>query len=101
MKNLRFEDLPKAMESVLEKLSQIEIELQNMKTNYQPKEPVELMTRQEVADFFQISLVTVHDWTKKGILSGYRIGHRIRYKRSDIVKSFEEYKIRTSRLGSN
>ena len=55
------------------------------------------MTRQEVADFFQISLVTVHDWTKKGILSGYRIGHRIRYKRSDIVKSIEEYKIRTSR----
>lgn len=53
------------MESVLEKLSQIEIELQNIKTNYQPKEPVELMTRQEVADFFQISLVTVHDWTKR------------------------------------
>ena len=97
MKNLRFEDLPKAMESVMEKLSQIEIELQNIKTNYQPKEPVELMTRQEVADFFQISLVTVHDWTKKGILSCYRIGHRIRYKRSDIVKCFEEYKIHTSR----
>lgn len=96
MKNLRFEDLPKAMESVLEKLSQIEIELQNIKTDYQPKEPIELMTRQEVADFFQISLVTVHDWTKKGILlSGYRIGHRIRYKRSDIVKSLEEYKIRS------
>lgn len=68
MKNLRFEDLPKAMESVLEKLVQIEIELQKIKTNFQPKEPIELMTRQEVADFFQISLVIVHDWTKKGLL---------------------------------
>lgn len=84
MKNLRFEDLPKAMELILERLAKMEEELHNIKTNFQPKEPIELMTRQEVADFFQISLVTVHDWTKKGILTGYRIGNRIRYKRSEI-----------------
>jgi excisionase family DNA binding protein len=90
MKNLRFEDLPKAAESVLAKLAQIEMELHNIKTNFQPKEPIELMTRQEVADFFQISLVTVHDWTKKELLKSYRIGNRVRYKRSEIIENLED-----------
>lgn len=57
------------MESVLEKLAQIEIELQKIEANFLPKDPVDLMTRQEVAGFFQISQVTLHDWTKKGILN--------------------------------
>jgi hypothetical protein len=63
------------MESVLEKLAQIEMELQNIKANFQPKAHIELMTRQEVADFFQISLVTVHDWMKKGILYKAELYH--------------------------
>lgn len=91
MKNLRFEDLPKAMELILKRLAKIEEELLNIKTNLQPKQPIELMTRQEVANFFQISLVTVHDWTKKGILTGYRIGNRIRYRRSEIEVSLVSY----------
>ena len=41
---IKFEDLPNAMESVLEKLSLIELELENIKNNIYPKEPVDLMT---------------------------------------------------------
>ncbi len=69
MDNLKFEDLPKAMETVLEKLSQIEEELKNIKENFQPKEPVELLTREETAKMLKISLSTLWHWCKKGIFT--------------------------------
>ena len=84
MKHLRFEDLPKAIETVIEKITLMQEELENIKKNYQPKEPVELMTRQEVADYFKISFPTLHQWTKNGILSGYRTGNRVYYIRSEV-----------------
>ncbi|MDL5511726.1 helix-turn-helix domain-containing protein [Arenibacter sp. M-2] len=84
MKHLRFEDLPKAMETILDKLTRVEEELENIKMNFQPKTPVELMTRQEVTNYLKISFPTLHQWTKNGILSGYRTGNRVYYKRSEI-----------------
>jgi hypothetical protein len=44
----------------------------------------ELLTRKEVADKLKISLVTLNDWTKKGIVNSYAIGGRILYKASEI-----------------
>jgi excisionase family DNA binding protein len=87
MNNLKFDDLPKAMESVLEKLSLIELELENIKNNFQPKEPVELMTREETAQYLKVSLSTLWHWSKKGILPSYGIGNRVYYKRSEIESS--------------
>ncbi|MFT7036730.1 MAG: excisionase family DNA binding protein [Cyclobacteriaceae bacterium] len=84
MSNLRFEDLPRAMESVLNKLLRIEDELKNIRENFQPKEPVELMTREETAEYLKISLTTLWQWRKKGILPSYSIGNRVYYKRSEV-----------------
>lgn len=42
------------------------------------------ITRREIANVFQISLVTVHDWTNKGILQAYKVGNRVYYKRSEV-----------------
>lgn len=84
MKNLSFEDLPKALEIVLEKLSLIEEELKNIKLNFQPKEPVELMTRNETSEYLKINLTTLWNWTNKGKLNAYGIGARVYYKRSEI-----------------
>jgi hypothetical protein len=44
----------------------------------------ELLSRKEVADKLKISLVTLNDWTKKGIVNSYSIGGRILYKASEI-----------------
>jgi hypothetical protein len=84
MNNLKFEDLPKAMEQVLNKLALLEEELKNIKENFQPIEPLELMTRKEVVDYFKISFPTLHQWTNCGILCDYKIGNRVYYKRSEI-----------------
>jgi excisionase family DNA binding protein len=87
MRDLRFEDLPKAMESVLEKLSFIEKGLEAIKKNYQPITPEELMTRHETAAYLKVSLTALWDWNKKGILPSYRIGNRVYYKRSEVESS--------------
>jgi excisionase family DNA binding protein len=84
MENLKFEDLPRAMEEVLQKLNRLENELREIKVNFQPKEPLELMTREETAEFLKISLSTLWHWSRKGIIPSYGMGNRVFYKRSDV-----------------
>ncbi|PKQ46078.1 helix-turn-helix domain-containing protein [Confluentibacter flavum] len=86
MKNLKLEDLPKAMEIALEKLSIIEQQLNDLKHNFQPKEPIELITRNEAAEYLKINSTTLWSWTNKGKLKAYGIGARRYYKRSEIEK---------------
>ena len=59
-------------------------QLQEFSKNFQPKEPTIWITRQEAADLIGVSLVTIHNWTKEGIIHAHKIGTRIRFKRSDI-----------------
>lgn len=53
------------------------------------KEPPEFLDRKQVAKFLGISLVTVHDWSKKGVLLPFKIGNRIRFKREHILATLE------------
>lgn len=52
----------------------------------------ELLNRKEVAKLYGVSLPTILDWTKTGKLIGYRIGSRVRYKRSELEKSLSQIK---------
>lgn len=55
-----------------------------------PPEPQpELITRKETAKIYGISLVTLHEWTKNGIIPAQRIGTRIRYNRAEIYASLK------------
>lgn len=51
----------------------------------QPANSKEYMTRKEVAALLQITLPTVHDWTKKGVLRAYKIGKRVYYKPAEVT----------------
>jgi excisionase family DNA binding protein len=42
------------------------------------------LTRKEVAAKYHITLSTLNDWTKRGIIKGYRIGRRVLYKMTEI-----------------
>jgi hypothetical protein len=46
----------------------------------------EIVSRKEVAEMFQISLVSLHEWTKNGILTPYKIGGRTFFKRSELMQ---------------
>ncbi|WP_299154796.1 helix-turn-helix domain-containing protein [uncultured Christiangramia sp.] len=66
-------------------------EIEDLKQNFQPKQPEDLLTRDEVAKLLKIDLSSVHNWSKKGILKRYAIGGRIYFKRSEIDESLISY----------
>ena len=49
-----------------------------------------IMTRQETAKLLGITLCTLHDWTKNGIIQGTRIGSRVRYRQSDVENALKD-----------
>ena len=55
-----------------------------------PSNPeADYLTRIETAKLLRVTLPTLADWTKRGILKSYRLGTRIRYKRSEVNESFD------------
>ncbi len=58
--------------------------IEDLKQHFQPKEPTEYLERSEVAKMLNIDLSTVHNYTKRGILTAYGIGRRVYYKRHEV-----------------
>lgn len=44
------------------------------------------LTRKEAARYLRLSLVTLHDYTGRGIVTAYRVGARVLYLKSDLDK---------------
>ncbi len=59
----------------------VKTHLDDLKKNFQPKEPTEYLTRQETADLLKVDLSTIHNYTKQGKLQSFGIGSRVYYKR--------------------
>lgn len=65
-------------------LSGVKKEFQIFSQNFQAKEPTVWLSRKEITELLGISLVTIHEWSKKGILHPFKMGNRVRFRRSDI-----------------
>ena len=48
------------------------------------EEPEEYLTREEASKILKVSLPTLWHWNNKGILKPYRLGNKIRYKKSEL-----------------
>ena len=59
-------------------------QLTELKANFQPKQPTEYLTRNEVSEMLKCDLSTLWLWTKKGKLTSYGIGNRTYYKRFEV-----------------
>jgi len=70
-------------------LKGIKAEIDILKKEFQPKEPTEYMTREEVRDLLNIDLSTVHNWTKRGKLKAYGIGNRVYFKRKEVEQAIK------------
>ncbi|MGM5470250.1 helix-turn-helix transcriptional regulator [Flavobacteriaceae bacterium LMO-SS05] len=73
------------------------LKIENYLKELSKKKNDEILTRQEVADYLKISLVTIHSWNKYGILKPIRMGNRIFYKKQDILDVLEQEKINKKR----
>lgn len=77
----------KLPESLTNEIKALRRELQDIKSNFKPKEQTEYLSRNEVAKLLSINVSSVHNWTQKGILQAYQIGGRVLYKRSELEKA--------------
>lgn len=59
-------------------------QLKEIKENFEPKQPTEYLTRNQVAELLKCDLSTLWNWQKKGKITPYGIGNRIYFKRSEI-----------------
>ena len=55
----------------------------------------ELVTRQQAANLLGISLPTLHHYSKHGFIPAYRIGSRVRFKKSELMDCLK--KVQTSK----
>lgn len=44
----------------------------------------DLMTREEVCKYLDVTAATLHNWNKRGYLESIHIGRLVRYRRADI-----------------
>lgn len=54
------------------------------------KETENLSTRRETATRLRITLPTLNEYTKKGLLKGVRIGSRVLYREEDILAALRD-----------
>ena len=87
MKDLKFEDLPKAVETIFEKLDTLEQMINELNHHFHSQRPEALLTRNETAEYLKIDTSTLWSWTNKGKIKCYGIGSRRYYKKSDIDKA--------------
>lgn len=65
-------------------LDGIRVQIEALSKTFKPKEPNVWITRKDASEHLGVSLVTIHNWTKEGIINAYKIGNRVRFKRSEI-----------------
>jgi predicted DNA-binding transcriptional regulator AlpA len=59
--------------------------------NSKPPQPDnEYISRKETSQILGISLPTLNDYSKRGLLPSYRIGSRILYKKEEVFKSLNQ-----------
>lgn len=67
----------------------VKIQLENFLKHFTPKQPNEYLTRQEVAQMFNVDLSTIHNWCKSKKLNPLGIGSRVYFLRSEIEASLK------------
>jgi len=100
MENIIFTQIPiNEFRNVLSETVRVELERLNIKGSTPQPDETDYITRQETARILGVSLPTLNDWTKRGVIIGYRIATRVRYKKSEILDSLKEVQTLKYRRG--
>ena len=57
--------------------------------HFTPKQPNEYLTRQEVAQMFNVDISTIHNWCKSKRLNPLGLGSRVYFLRSEVEASLK------------
>lgn len=69
--------------------AEVRCQLDEFLKHFTPKQPNEYLTRQQVAQMFNVDLSTVHNWCRSGRLKPLGLGSRVYFLRSDIEASLK------------
>jgi transposase len=84
---VHFEDLKKLVREEVGKLI-VEVREQTDKQKQQPK-PLSI---QELADRYEVSKATVHNWRKQGLVTGFKIGKGRFFHLEEVEKNLKQYR---------
>lgn len=73
---------------MLEEKINLAIERQNA-NNFNPDDGNEFYTRSETANKLKVSLSTLHNWSKGGILIPQKIGNRVYYSKTEVLSKLK------------
>ncbi len=68
-------------------LQGVKLQLDELRKEFQPKEPEEYLTRDEVAKMLKVDISTIHNYGKSKKLIRHAIGNRILFKRSEVERA--------------
>ncbi len=68
-------------------LQGVQKQIEDLKKNFQPREPDDFLTRKQTAELLSISFGCLHDWSKKGILKPMKHGNRTYFSRKAIEET--------------
>ena len=78
-------------DTIEEKLNQIErLILRLTEDKSDEKKIINYLSRQEAANLLKISLPTLNEYTRTGIIKGSRVGSRVLYLEEDIINAVKE-----------
>ena len=90
IRNITAEELQEVIRSVIKEELHV----------FQPKKnETRYLTRNEVVDLLKISLPTLHKYTKRGIVKGYKIGTRVLYRLDELELSINCIEVSRYRRG--
>ena len=76
-------------EMLLQRFDNLERQIKELKTP-KPQPTDKLITRFEASMLLGVSLVTIHNWTKSGVLTAYRVGNKVRFKENEVLDSLQQ-----------
>lgn len=65
-------------------------EFETINNSQKPEPDNDYLSRKETCKILGISLPTLNDYTKRGLVPSYRIGARIRYKKEEVLNSLSQ-----------
>ena len=89
MENLKIEIGGVNLSDLANRMERIEKHLNDLNTTPPEQEEV-LLSRNETIELLGITSPTLHAWKKKTLLKSYRIGSRLRYKKSEVMEALKD-----------
>jgi excisionase family DNA binding protein len=87
-KKITFEEMPTVIPVILDLIKEIKVLLTEKNTSSIDG----LMSLEDVAELFNVSLPTVHSYVRKGILVKYKMGAKTYFKREEVLSTLFDSK---------